>query len=69
MGNVALERDGKLNNYFELADDFHGLDLGALWHDMKAVGSVGLKHRSSWERRRLSQIRTGSGTAPAPSAG
>jgi hypothetical protein len=23
MGNVALERDGKLNNCFELADDFH----------------------------------------------
>jgi hypothetical protein len=47
---AALERGEKLNIYFELADDFRGLDLGALWQDMKAAGSVGLKHRSSWER-------------------
>ena len=32
------------------APDFHGLDLGALWEDMKAAGSVGLRHCSSWER-------------------
>ena len=47
---AALERGEKLNIYFELADDFHGLDLGALWEDLKAAGSVGLKHRSSWQR-------------------
>jgi len=46
----ALERGEKLNIYFELADDFHGLDLRALWEDLKAAGSVGLKHRSSWQR-------------------
>jgi hypothetical protein len=50
---AALERGEKLNIYFELASDFHGLDLGALWRDMKAAGSVGLKHRSSWQRMAL----------------
>ena len=49
----ALERGEKLNIYFELAGDFHGLDLGALWQDMKAAGSVGLMHRSSWQRMAL----------------
>jgi SpoIIAA-like len=47
---ATLERGDKLNIYFELADAFHGLDLGALWEDLKAAGSVGLKHRSSWQR-------------------
>jgi SpoIIAA-like len=47
---AALERGEKLNIYFELADEFHGLDLGALWQDLKAAGSVGLKHRCSWQR-------------------
>jgi hypothetical protein len=47
---AALDRGEKLNIYFELAEDFHGLDLGALWQDVQAAGSVGLKHRSSWER-------------------
>jgi hypothetical protein len=47
---ATLERGEKLNIYFELADDFHGLDLGALWEDLRAAGSVGLKHRSSWQR-------------------
>jgi hypothetical protein len=50
---AALERGEKLNIYFELDDAFHGLDLGALWEDMKAAGSVGLRHRSSWRRLAL----------------
>ena len=50
---AALERGEKLNIYFELADDFHGLDSAALWQDVKAAGSVGLKHRSSWQRMAL----------------
>jgi stage II sporulation SpoAA-like protein len=50
---AALERGEKLNIYFELADDFHGLDWGALLQDMKAAGSIGLKHRSSWKRMAL----------------
>jgi SpoIIAA-like len=50
---AALERGEKLNIYFELDDDFDGLDLGALWEDMKAAGSVGLKHRSSWQKMAL----------------
>src|SRR5262249_44762627 len=47
---AALERGEKLNIYFELADDFDAFDLAALWEDMKAAGSVGLKHRSSWQK-------------------
>jgi len=50
---AALERGEKLNIYFELGRDFHGLDFGALWQDVKAAGSVGLKHRSSWQRMAL----------------
>lgn len=45
-----LGRDEKVSFLVETAPDFHGLDLGALWEDMKAAGSVGLKHRSAWER-------------------
>ncbi len=47
---AALERGEKLRILIELPDDFHGLDAGALWEDLKAAGSVGLKHRSAWER-------------------
>jgi hypothetical protein len=45
-----LERGEKVSFLVETAPDFHGLDFGALWEDMKVAGSVGLKHRSSWER-------------------
>jgi SpoIIAA-like len=50
---ASLERGEKLNIYFELASDFDGLDLGALWEDMKAAGSVGLKHRAAWQQMAL----------------
>ena len=50
---ATLERGEKLNIYFEVAEDFDGLALGALWEDMKAAGSVGLKHRSAWQRMAL----------------
>jgi hypothetical protein len=46
----ALDRGEPVRYLVETAPDFHGLDLGALWEDVKAAGSVGLKHRSSWER-------------------
>jgi hypothetical protein len=46
----ALERGEKLSLYVELPGDFDGLDLGALWDDLKAAGSVGLEHRSSWQK-------------------
>src|SRR4029450_8864620 len=45
-----LERGEKVSFLVETAEDFEGLDLAALWEDMKAAGSVGLKHRSAWER-------------------
>src|SRR5215510_7868535 len=41
---------GTLGFLVETAPDFHGLDGGALWEDVKAAGSVGLKYRKSWER-------------------
>ena len=47
---AALERGEKLRILVELPDEFEGLDAGALWDDLKAAGSVGLKHRSGWER-------------------
>jgi hypothetical protein len=46
----ALERGDRLRILVELPDDFEGLDAGALWEDLKAAGSAGLKHRSAWER-------------------
>jgi hypothetical protein len=46
----ALEQGGPINLLFVIDDDFSGLDAGALWEDMKAAGSVGLKHRSAWRR-------------------
>ena len=46
----ALEQGGPVNLLFVVGDDFSGLDAGALWEDMKAGGSVGLKHRSAWRR-------------------
>ena len=48
----TLERGEKLDIYFELVGHFH-LDAGAAWEDLKAAGSVGLKHRSSWHRMAL----------------
>jgi hypothetical protein len=45
-----LERGERVSFLVETAPDFHGLDLGALWEDVKVAGSVGLKYRSSWER-------------------
>jgi hypothetical protein len=50
---AALDRGEKLNLVFEFADDFHGLDLGAMWEDVKAAGSIGLGKRSSWGRMAL----------------
>jgi hypothetical protein len=49
----ALDRGGKLNLLFLFDDDFHGVDLGGLWEDVKAAGSIGLGHRSAWERMAL----------------
>src|SRR5262249_52452195 len=46
----ALERGDQLDLLFVFDDDFSGLDLGALWEDMRAAGSVGLKHRKAWGR-------------------
>jgi SpoIIAA-like len=45
-----LERGEKVSFLVETAADFHGLDVGALWEDVKVAGTVGLKYRSSWER-------------------
>ena len=45
-----LERGEKVSFLVETAPDFSGLDLAALWEDAKQAGSLGLKHRSSWER-------------------
>jgi SpoIIAA-like len=50
---AALERGEQLNLYFVFADDFSGLDAGALWEDVKAAGEIGLKHRSAWGRMAL----------------
>ena len=45
-----LEAGEKVSFLVETDAGFDGLDLGALWEDAKAGGSMGLKYRSSWER-------------------
>jgi hypothetical protein len=50
---ALLEQGDPVNLLFVVEDDFHGLDLRALWEDMKAAGSVGLKHRSAWKKMAL----------------
>ena len=45
-----LERGERVSFLVATADDFHGLDMGALWEDVKVAESVGLRYRSSWER-------------------
>ena len=47
---ALLDRGETINLITVADDDFHGLDLPALWEDMKAAGSVGLKHRKAWRR-------------------
>ena len=44
---ARLEQGETLNLLTVADDDFHGLDLAALWEDLKAAGSVGLKHRKA----------------------
>jgi hypothetical protein len=46
----ALESGRTVNLLFATAPDFSGLDMGALWEDTKAAGTIGLKHLSSWGR-------------------
>jgi hypothetical protein len=46
----ALESGRTVNLLFATAPDFSGLDMGALWEDAKAAGTIGLKHLSSWGR-------------------
>jgi hypothetical protein len=47
---AALDRGETIDLLTVADDDFHGLDLGALWEDVQAAGSVGLKHRKAWRR-------------------
>jgi hypothetical protein len=48
--NQAIAEGRRLNFLIETADDFSGLDAAALWDDVKAAGSIGLGHHSSWHR-------------------
>jgi len=50
---AALGRGERLNIYVELADDFAGLDPGALRQGREAALAVGLRHRSSFQRLAL----------------
>jgi SpoIIAA-like len=49
----ALEGGQRLNLLVEIGDTFAGLDAAALWEDVKAIGSIGLKHRQAWRRMAL----------------
>jgi hypothetical protein len=47
---ARLERGEKVSFLVATAPEFDGIDLAALWEDVKQAPSIGLKHRSSWER-------------------
>ena len=46
----ALSRGETVNYLFVTEPDFSGLDMPALWEDVKTAGSIGLKHRGQWGR-------------------
>lgn len=46
----ALEEGRPINYLFATEPDFGGIDMAALWEDVKAAGSIGLKHHSAWRR-------------------
>jgi hypothetical protein len=46
----VVDRGDTLNLLFATDPDFSGLDLGALWEDVKTAGSIGLRDRSSFGR-------------------
>jgi hypothetical protein len=48
-----LERGERVSFLVATEPDFAGLEMTALWEDVKAAGSVGLRYRSSWERLAL----------------
>jgi hypothetical protein len=45
-----LEAGGRIDLLFVAEAGFAGLDAGALWEDVKAAGSVGVRHRDRWRR-------------------
>ena len=45
-----LERGEQVSFLIQTAEDFHGLDVGALWEDVRRAPSLGVKHRAQWER-------------------
>jgi SpoIIAA-like len=44
--NKALDEHDEVRLYYETADDFSGIDAGAVWEDVK----IGLEHFRRWER-------------------
>jgi len=47
---AAIEQGEPINMVFVADSSFSGLDMGALWEDVKAGGSIGIKHRDLWQR-------------------
>jgi hypothetical protein len=42
----AVHRHGRVRLYYQLGDDFTGIDLGAAWEDLK----IGTAHLLRWDR-------------------
>jgi stage II sporulation SpoAA-like protein len=47
---AAIDQGQPINYLFATEADFGGIDMGALWQDVKAAGSIGLKHHAAWRR-------------------
>lgn len=45
----ALGKHQKIRLYYELGEQFSGIDAGAAWKDLE----IGVKHLSNWERMAL----------------
>jgi hypothetical protein len=46
----VVDRGETLNILFATDPDFSGLEMGALWEDVKTVGTIGLRRHSSFGR-------------------
>ena len=47
---AAVDRGEKLRLLVLLDEEFHGLQAGAVWEDIKAALDLGVRHHSAWER-------------------
>ena len=46
----AVDRGEKIRLLYQIGPEFHGLEVGAFWQELKADLGLGLAHLSAWEK-------------------